>query len=446
MRIAILSFSSEGQLLGRRLREALEDRGSDCTLRRCPEGGLREWTQNHFLSNEALIFVGSCGLAVRAIAPFVQSKSSDPAVLVIDETGKFVISLLSGHLGGANELTKWVAEQLSATPVITTATDRRGLFAVDSWARKNGYFVSNPEKIKEVSSALLEGKTVTFCSDFPISGQVPEQLRLLQMDRSESAGEMGDHFDVGAEVREQKPGEHGGEATASVPERADLPNPLMGGEALIDPFDYPTAALRREARALRQASSPTTVVSEAAALSPSASGPSDAVPKAAATTAEPEALGFSVSWQRRESEELRIVVPSLYIGIGARKGISSEAVEQLVDRCLKELKASPLAVKAVASIDLKANEEGIFECCARHAWTFLSFSQEELARVEGDFSASAFVKEVTGVDNVCERSAVLAAGQGSRLLLRKQSLDGVTCAIALEAISVNFDEVQNPQH
>ncbi|MCI6604255.1 MAG: cobalt-precorrin 5A hydrolase [Clostridiales bacterium] len=353
MRIAILSFSSEGQLLGRRLREALEGRGSDCTLRRCPEGGLREWTQNHFLSNDALIFVGSCGLAVRAIAPFVQSKSSDPAVLVIDETGKFVISLLSGHLGGANELTKWVAEELSATPVITTATDRRGLFAVDSWARRNGYFVSNPEKIKAVSAALLEGKTVTFCSDFPISGKVPGQLRLLQRDCSEAEREAG----------EQKPGE----------------------------------------------------------------------------------IDFSVSWQRRESEELRIVVPSLYIGIGARKGISSEAVEQLVDHCLKELKASPLAVKAVASIDLKANEEGIFECCARHAWTFLSFSQEELARVEGDFSASAFVKEVTGVDNVCERSAVLAAGQGSRLLLRKQSLDGVTCAIALEAISLSFDTAQPPQ-
>lgn len=435
MRIAILSFSSEGQLLGRRLREALEGRGSDCTLRRCPEGGLREWTQNHFLSNEALIFVGSCGLAVRAIAPFVQSKSSDPAVLVIDETGKFVISLLSGHLGGANELTKWVAEELSATPVITTATDRRGLFAVDSWARRNGYFVSNPEKIKEVSSALLEGKTVTFCSDFPISGKVPEQLRLLQRDRSEAEREAG----------EQKPGEHSREATAAAPERADLPNPLMGDEALIDPLDFPTAALHREARALRQTSSPTTEGSEAAALSPSAAGLSEAVPKAAAATTEAEEIGFSVSWQRRESEELRIVVPSLYIGIGARKGISSEAVEQLVDHCLKELKASPLAVKAVASIDLKANEEGIFECCARHAWTFLSFSQEELARVEGDFSASAFVKEVTGVDNVCERSAVLAAGQGSRLLLRKQSLDGVTCAIALEAISLSFDTAQPPQ-
>ena len=219
----------------------------------------------------------------------------------------------------------------------------------------------------------------------------------------------------------------------------------MGDEALIDPLDYPTAALRREARALRQASAPTTAFSEDAALSPSASGPSEAVPKAAAASVEPEEIDFSVSWQRRESEELRIVVPSLYIGIGARKGISSEAVEQLVDRCLKELKASPLAVKAVASIDLKANEEGIFECCARHAWTFLCFSQEELARVEGDFSASAFVKEVTGVDNVCERSAVLAAGQGSRLLLRKQSLDGVTCAIALEAISLSFDTAQPPQ-
>mgnify|MGYP000396976524 CR=1 FL=1 len=84
-----------------------------------------------FQKMDAILFVGACGIAVRSIAPYVKSKKTDPAVLCMDEQGKFVISLLSGHIGGANELTEEVAAVTGAVPVITTATDVNHKFAVD---------------------------------------------------------------------------------------------------------------------------------------------------------------------------------------------------------------------------------------------------------------------------------------------------------------------------
>lgn len=107
------------------------------------EGSLREWTGQQFERNEALIFVGATGIAVRAIAPFLEGKTKDPAVLTVDELGHFVISLVSGHLGGANELCRRAAEKLGAVPVITTATDLNRQFAVDVFAKKNGLQIHN---------------------------------------------------------------------------------------------------------------------------------------------------------------------------------------------------------------------------------------------------------------------------------------------------------------
>ena len=81
-----------------------------------PEGGLSEWTKEAFLRDDALIFVGACGIAVRSIAPYVRDKFQDPAVVCVDEAGQFVIPLLSGHVGGANRLAEMVASGIGAVP------------------------------------------------------------------------------------------------------------------------------------------------------------------------------------------------------------------------------------------------------------------------------------------------------------------------------------------
>ena len=120
-RAAILSFSERGGETASRVAAAL---AADYAVERyAPKGNLRPLTAQLFPEVEALVFVGACGIAVRAIAPHLVNKAVDPAVLVIDEHGGFVISLLSGHIGGANALACRVAGAIGATPVITTATD-----------------------------------------------------------------------------------------------------------------------------------------------------------------------------------------------------------------------------------------------------------------------------------------------------------------------------------
>ena len=92
-----------------------------------PEGGLSEWTKEAFLRDDALIFVGACGIAVRSIAPYVRDKFQDPAVVCVDEAGQFVIPLLSGHVGGANRLAEMVASGATGVPrlqPIPSATHR----------------------------------------------------------------------------------------------------------------------------------------------------------------------------------------------------------------------------------------------------------------------------------------------------------------------------------
>lgn len=173
MKIGILAFSARGFALGETISAFFT---GESQLSRCEKGKLGAWTENHFRQDDLIIYIGSCGIAVRAIAPFVVHKTEDPAVLVVDETGKFVVSLLSGHIGGANAWCSLVAEKLGAVPVITTATDRNGVFAVDTWAKEQGLSILNPEKIVEVSSKLLDGKTVGFTAEFSVDGKLPEDV------------------------------------------------------------------------------------------------------------------------------------------------------------------------------------------------------------------------------------------------------------------------------
>ena len=125
------------------------------------EQPLTEWTGEQMKEHRSLLFIGACGIAVRAIAPFLTDKLNDMPVLVMDEQGRFVIPILAGHVGGANELALSLAERMGSTPVITTATDLNHCFAVDLFARRNALHIVNKDGIAKVSSRILAGEEVT---------------------------------------------------------------------------------------------------------------------------------------------------------------------------------------------------------------------------------------------------------------------------------------------
>lgn len=374
MKISIISFSRSGYRIGEMLSWFLGEGGheveaftkskytkkildesqveaDDKAFRNVKEfakpidSSLRDWTGRRFAQSDAIIFIGACGIAVRSIASFVSSKKTDPAVVVIDEQGKFAISLLSGHIGGANELTEEISNLLHATPVITTATDINNKFAVDVFAKTNGCYISDMTMAKEISAALVNGNSVGFASDFPWVGEIPKELQLLdEEDETKEKPEMGIY---------------------------------VTNSYLKHPFVH----------------------------------------------------------------TLYLVPKIITLGVGCKKDTPAETVEKVVRKACDELLIPSVSMELVASIDLKKEEQGILEYCKERNLPFETYSAEQLKEVEGSFAESKFVEETTGVDNVCERSAILGSskhGEKSNLILRKYAEDGVTAALARRKWSVQF--------
>ena len=384
-RIAILAFSEQGYELAEQLGEALSagtceepgaaEAGSEqardvqCEAFRSGQpDGVMEWTAKHFLEEDALIYVGACGIAVRAIAPHVKDKTKDPAVCVMDERGMHVISVLSGHLGGANDLTRRIAKLTGADPVITTATDVNAVFAVDEWSKRQNCALIEKERIVRISGALLAGKEICVKSDWEIAGGIPQGIRLAP------------------------PGD--------------------------------SAAAASEDRAA------TDVDSDAAE----------------------EVILLTL--RDRGEDALHLIPRICVLGIGCRRGTSAEVLEERLQAFLKETGIREEAIRSAATIDLKKDEAGLLEFVEKHGWSLQVYTAEELAGVEGDFTPSEFVSQVTGVDNVCERSAVCAAGgvrsgecaesekrsaASGTLIERKFAGGGVTFALAAEEYEPDWE-------
>ena len=295
------------------------------------EGALPDFVEPIFRRTDALIFVGACGIAVRAVAPHLRSKAEDPAVLAVDETARFVVPLVSGHIGGANRLARLLARDLEAEPVVTTATDVNAKFSVDAWAAEQGLHINRLDAAKAVSAAILEGP-VPLKSDFPIAGELPPGV---------------------------VPGDRG-------------------------------------------------------------------------------SVGICVSWKRNPDafDRTLLLTPRVVrLGIGCRRGTSAAAIEAAVSEVLDAHGIDPWSVKCCASIDLKRDEPGLLDFCRERGWPVEFYSAQELQRVEGAFTPSDFVRSVTGVDNVCERAALLGA---EKLIAKKTARDGVTAAAAVERYIVTF--------
>jgi len=321
-RISLTAFTARGRALAERLAEEL---GGSVRENDRP---LADWTRESFRSCGALVFVGAAGIAVRAMAPCLVSKTSDPAVICLDEGGRWVVPLLSGHLGGANALARRIAALTGGEAVITTATDLNGRFAVDLWAKKQGMALMQPERIKNVSAKILRGETITIDCPWPVAGPAPELVR-------------------------------------------------RGGDA-------------------------------------------DAV----------------VSYRARADGALQLVPRVLTLGIGCRRGTGADALEAAFQAFCTERGIVSEAIACAASIDLKRDEAGLLSFCISHGWPLRFYSAEELRCAPGEFTASAFVESVTGVDNVCERAAALCAGQSP--VEKKFARGGVTFALAARQKSYDW--------
>ena len=164
IRIAIIAVTEKGKNTAEKIASELENVDVFFQKR-----GIKELIGELFNKYECIIFVSACGIAVRCISPFLKSKFEDPAVLVVDDNGNNVISLLSGHIGGANEITLKIADILNANPVITTSTDTNKKGALDVIVSKIGGYVENlRESAKLVNSYLVDDKRVGiyFDSDY----------------------------------------------------------------------------------------------------------------------------------------------------------------------------------------------------------------------------------------------------------------------------------------
>ncbi len=333
MKIEAAAFTERGRMLAERIFDGWQPETVAYRKAECP---LQEWAKRCFSEKSALVFIGACGIAVRTIAPFVRDKLSDSPVLVLDEAGRFVIPILSGHVGGANELAMRISDRCGAAAVITTATDVRGIFAVDVFARKNRLTIVNKEGIAKFSAKLLRGEQAA------VSVQPGVRITGWRRELQRTAYPPGPETDL--------------------------------------------------------------VISE-----------------------EPEALEKGILGLK----------PKIYVlGIGCRKGKTKEEIADWIKRTVPT-EAKDIAY--LASIDRKKEEPGLNVWAAEHGIPFLTFSKEELFNVPGEYSSSGFVKEQVGVDNVCERAAMAAAGEGAELVVKKQAGNGITVALARRKWSICFD-------
>ncbi len=350
--VAIICFTGRGCATASRIREIL-GKGSvwikmkaDRSFRDVQplEEKLSVWTGKRFKDSDLIIFVGATGIAVRSIAPFLQSKKTDPAVLCVDEAGTFVISLVSGHIGGANREAKLLAEGLGAVPVITTATDLNGKFAVDVFAADNGLFISDLSLAKYMSALILDGDRIPVRSEFPLVGDMPEELVYT---------------------------------------------------GLTDPKDREHLSLQ---------------------------------------------IGIHDNGMRNT---LYLVPGIVTVGVGCRKDKEPEELVRFISELLEKKRIHPAAVEQIATIDIKQDEPAVRAVAAHFGVQLQTFDAQALRSCPGDFTASEFVSRTVGVDNVCERSALLGAMEKERewdrgeqsghieLIVKKTAANGMTAAMAV---------------
>ena len=186
MNVCVLSFSIKGCILSDRIEAYLEEEGHQVTsfvsekfapmTGKQPIEKLDVCVAKLFYDTDAIVFISSCETALRAIAPFMRSRVTDPVIVVCDEVGKNVVSLLSGQMMTSNEFAYNLADQLGAEPVITDGAGKRSVFSVEAFAKKNHLYIVENVLAREISNSLLNGESVGFECDYFIEGKLPDSI------------------------------------------------------------------------------------------------------------------------------------------------------------------------------------------------------------------------------------------------------------------------------
>ena len=336
---------------------------------------------------EAVVCFLAAGASVRLIAPLLDSKHADPAVVCVDEASRYAVALSGGHGMGANALAARVAGVLGAEPVITTATDSAGIPGLDSlsWPSEGA--------IAAVSRAILDGDPVRLDSEhtWPLPA-FPDHVRPT---RPPPDGEATGIAPAGAAPAGAAP--HGAAPAGTAPAGTALTSTPATGTALTS-------------------------------TAPTGTPPTGTPPTGTAPAGGDGGYRILIT-DRAVTEDERTAVlrpPSLVLGVGASRGVSASELLGLIDRTLTGAGLSAGSVTGLATVDAKASEPGIIETAALRGWPVTAYPAELLARVEVPNPSAAPLAAV-GTPSVAEAAALTS---GDDLVVAKRKSAMATVAVA----------------
>lgn len=338
MKIAIVSVTSPGRKLALKIKNILLE---DPVVIKVDtfHKNVKDNLNQIIASYDSIVGIMATGIMIRSICPLLKSKTTDPGILVMDEKGKHVISLLSGHLGRANDLSLKIASLIGAQAVITTATDINQIIGIDTLASRYFWEIENPELIVDFNQSLLQGEKI---------GLLTNSCICYLFDNPQVVGSY-----------------------------------YLVNKKKIRDHNY-LSIKHNQIRALA------------------------------------------------EDKILNITPKKVVVGLGSRKGVTCYQVLQAMKETLENLKLPLDRVDLIATGEMKSNEKGIMEAASYLGVPLEIVSINELKACKSpQCSTSPLVKNKFGIKGVCEPSALIAAGEKSKLIIKKVARYKVTVAVAI---------------
>ena len=335
MKLAILSVSKKGYDLSLKIKNELDN---DSTIIKCDiyHKDVKNNFNLLFYEYDAIIAIMASGILIRSISHLLESKTTDPAILNIDDNGNFVISMLSGHLGGANKLTYKIAELINATPVVTTSTDVNKKLGIDVLASDLYLSIDNTKEILYFNKSILDGKKISFT-----------------LNSNENYDYLLDYLSNN---------------TLEIDVTINFSSELNNGEI------------------------------------------------------EAEC----------DNHKILLKPQIIVFGIGCRRGKTSSEIKKAIQTVSNDLNIDISRINMFASAEIKKDEKGILDLSKelKIPVSFVDLDKLKLFK-SNDIQESEFVMSKFGIPGVCEPSALIAAGYGSKLIYKKTAFDGVTISVAL---------------